>query len=91
MARRAMSHTIALKYPVRVEVHEPDFELLASVRHLKVNALAKSKRAEFELGHVKAGCCRWLVIATVKNGMITGLRIEPPPQENLLSISPESE
>jgi len=90
MARRAKSRTIAtFKYPVKVEVREAEFELLASVRYLDKDALAKSKRAEFELGHVKSGCCGLLVVAIVKNGMVTGIRIEPPRKKNLLPRAPE--
>jgi hypothetical protein len=52
-------------------------ELLGSVRHLNLDRLARATRAEVELGYVKSACCKRLVRAEVRKGMVTRIKLEP--------------
>ncbi len=76
-------------YPTKVEVRQPEFERLGSVRHLDVNALSRAAKAEIELGYVNTCCDRQMLRAVISKGMVTGLRVDAPAQKNRSSISPE--
>jgi hypothetical protein len=75
--------------PVTVQVREPEFRLLNSVRFLDVSALAKVARADVELGTVESACCRHTVYATIRKGMVIGLRTQPCTKENQTVVTPE--
>jgi hypothetical protein len=64
------------RYPVRVEVRQPKFERSAALAYLDVAKLTRAVRAEFALGHIEAGRCRKAVLAVVRRGMVTALRVE---------------
>ena len=65
-----------LRYPVRVEVRKPKFERSASLAYVDAAKLTRAARAEFEVGHFKTDGCRQAVLAVVRRGMVTGLRVE---------------
>ena len=60
---------------VKVQVRRPEFEPLKSLRSLDVKRLSKGNH-KIEIGFVKGGCCRNLVRAVIKDGMVTGCEIE---------------
>jgi hypothetical protein len=62
---------------VKVAVERPEFELLDAVSHLDVAALERATRAEIELGYVENACCRQLVRAVIRKGMVVELKVEP--------------
>jgi hypothetical protein len=64
------------RYPIRVDVRRPKFERSASLAYVDVAKLARAARAEFEVGHFEASCCRKTVLAVVRRGMVTALRVE---------------
>ncbi len=66
----------AFRYPVRVEVRRPKFERSVSLTHIDVAKLGRAARAEFEVGHFELGCCRKPVLAVVRRGLVTALRVE---------------
>jgi hypothetical protein len=78
-----------IKYPVTVQVHEPEFKLLDTTRHLDVKALASASKAEVGLGYVECCCQRQLVRAVIRKGMVTGLRIDETPKKERTPISPD--
>ena len=63
-------------YTVEVEVIEPVFEPLASLKALDVSKLSKGKH-RIEVGWLKGGCCPKLVHAIISKGMIRDLQVEP--------------
>ena len=65
------------RHSTRIEVRRPQFRLLAAVRQLDVDRLARAARAEIEVGYYEASCCRQLVKAIVRNGKVTELTGEP--------------
>ena len=77
------------RYPIRVEVRRPKFERSASLAHIDVAKLARAARAEFEVGHFEAGCCRKAVLAVVRRGRVTALRAEACEQCKPVRITPE--
>ncbi len=77
------------RYPIRVEVRRPKFERSASLAYLDVAKLTRAARAEFEVGHFEAGCCRKMVRAVVRKGMVTALRVEPCAQCKSIRLTPE--
>ncbi len=77
------------RYPIRVEVRRPKFERSASLAYIDVAKLARAARAEFEVGHLEAGCCRKAVLAVVRRGMVTALRVEACAQCKPVRITPE--
>lgn len=79
----------AFRYPIRVEVRRPKFERAASLAYIDVAKLARAARAEFELGHLEAGCCRKAVLGVVRRGMVTALRVEACAQCKPVRLTPE--
>ena len=77
------------RYPLRVEVRRPKFKRAASLAYLDVVKLARAPRAEFEVGHIEAGCCQKPVLAVVSRGMVTALRIGPCAQCKPVRLTPE--
>ena len=94
MAKASNMSKVAAEFsaPVKVQVRLPEFEPLASLKSLDVKRLSKGNH-KIEIGFVKGECCRNLVRAIVKDGMVTGCEIEgckglpktAPPRE-LLAI-----
>jgi hypothetical protein len=65
-----------LSVPMKVEIREPDFEPLDSLAALDLKRLQKGNH-KIEIGFIKGGCCRKLVRAVIKDGMVTGCEVEP--------------
>ncbi len=77
------------QHPIRVEVRRPKFERSASLAHFDAAKLARAARAEFEVGHFEAGCCRQAVLAVVRRGMVTALRVGACTQHKPIRLTPE--
>lgn len=77
------------RYPALVEVRRPKFQRSASLAYLDVAKSARAARAEFEVGHFEAGCCRKTVLAVVRRGMVTALRVEGCAQCKPVRLTPE--
>jgi hypothetical protein len=67
---------LKFKRTVEVEVRLPEFEPLASLKTLDYRRLEKGNH-RIEIGFLSGGCCRKLVWAVVRNGMVTGIEVEP--------------
>jgi hypothetical protein len=65
-----------LSLPMKVEIRAPEFEPLASLAVLDLEQLKKGNH-KIEIGFIKGGCCRKLVRALIKDGMVTGCEVEP--------------
>jgi hypothetical protein len=61
--------------PMKVEIREPEFEPMKSLAALDVKRLSKGNH-KVEVGFLKGGCCRNLVRAVIRNGMVTGFEAE---------------
>jgi hypothetical protein len=61
--------------PMKVEIREPEFEPLGSLDALDVRRLSRGNH-KVEVGFLKGGCCRNLVRAVIRNGMVTGFEVE---------------
>jgi hypothetical protein len=79
----------AFRYPVRVEIRRPEFERSASLAYIDVAKLGRAARAEFEVGHFEAGHCRKTVLAVVRKGMVTGLRMGTCARCEPVRLTPE--
>jgi len=77
------------RYPIRVEVRRPKFERSASLAYIDIAKLARAARAEFEVGHFGAGRCRTTVLAVVRRGMVTALRVEACAECKPVRLTPE--
>ncbi len=77
------------RYPIRVEVRRPKFERSASLAYIDVAKLGRAARAEFEVGHFEAGCCRKAVLAVVRRGVVTALRVEACEECKPVRLTPE--
>jgi hypothetical protein len=90
MARSKKSGVLAtIKYPLAVQIREPEFEMLDTVRHLDVKALASAAKAEIGLGYINTCCQRQLVRAVIRKGMVTGLRVDEPPRKDRTAVAPD--
>jgi len=65
-----------MNYSVPVQVRRPKLDLLPSIAYLDIPKLAGAENAEVELGSFHAGCCRRQVLAVIRNGKVTGFRVE---------------
>ena len=77
------------RYPIRVDVRQPKFEWSASLAYIDVAKLARAARAEFEVGHFEAGCCRKTVLAVVRRGLVTALHVEACTECKPVRLTPE--
>ena len=90
MARsKKRSRSITFQHSTSVEVRPAEFTLLASVRHLDALKLAKAASARIEVGYFQTDCCRQMVQAIVRNGIVTHLALEPCEEEMGEPASPE--
>jgi hypothetical protein len=90
MARSNRGKLVAtFRYPIRVEVRRPKFARSASLAYIDVAKVARTARAEFEVGHFEAGCCRKAVLAVVRRGMVTALRMPACAQCKPVRLTPE--
>ena len=77
------------RYPIRVEVRRPEFERSPSLAYVDAAKLARATRAEFEAGHFGTGRCRTAVLAVVRRGMVTALRVESCAERKPVRLTPE--
>ena len=77
MAKTAKSSSVVAEFSasVRVQVRKPRFEPLGSLSSLDVKRLERGNH-KIEIGFLHGGCCRKLVRAIVKNGMVLGFEVE---------------
>lgn len=61
----------------RVEVRPAEFVPFESVAHLDAARLQKAARARIEVGYFETDCCRQVVHATVRRGVVTELALAP--------------
>src|SRR4051812_23594205 len=61
--------------PMKVEIRQPEFEPLTSLAALDVRRLSKGNH-KIEVGFLKGGCCRNLVRAVIRDGMVTGFEVD---------------
>ena len=76
-------------HPVKVEIRQAVITPLKSVAQLDISKLERVARAEFELGYIDGGCCRQLVRAIVRKGMVTDLAVERCPETLSRKAGPE--
>jgi hypothetical protein len=62
--------------PATVEIRQPEFERLSSLAALDLKRLSKGNH-KIEIGFVKGGCCRNLVRAVIRDGLVVGCEAEP--------------
>ena len=86
---RSKLRTFTLTYPVRVRVTHARLEALASLKYIDTAELARAARAEIAVGFVKTDCCRHVVRAVVRKGMVTAIQIEPADKDKQTRITPE--
>jgi hypothetical protein len=90
MARSSRGKLVAtFRYPIQVDVRRPKFERSASLAYIDVAKLARVARAEFEVGHFEAGCFRKAVLAVVRRGKVTALRVQACAQCKSVRLTPE--
>jgi len=66
---------LTFDHSFKVEVYEPDFEPLSSTNSLDEKKLSTGDHT-IEFGYMKGGCCRKLVYAIIKDGMVVGIKAE---------------
>ena len=78
MAKSPKKPPVLAKFsvPMKVEIRQPEFEPLASLAALDLKRLQEGNH-KIEIGFIKGGCCRKLVRAVIKDGMVTGCEVEP--------------
>jgi hypothetical protein len=69
------SSAFSFNHEIRVEVQIPKFEPLNSLKSLDCTRFAKGTH-KIEVGFVSGGCCRKLVRAVVREGMVTRFEME---------------
>ena len=77
------------RYSGVLEVRRPSFKQSRLLAYVDVAKLARVARAEFEVGHFEVGCGRTTVLAVVRRGMVTALRLEGCAECKPLRITPE--
>jgi hypothetical protein len=75
-AKAAAKPLAKFQFPMTAEVRIPDFTPFDSLKALDLDLLGKGKH-RIEIGTMTGGCCRKLVYAVVKNGVVTAVEAEP--------------
>ncbi len=76
-SRTRSPRTIVLQRSVPIEVTPLPFTPLEAVQSFDLGALARAKSARIEVGHYETGCCRRVVYAVIRKGMVTKFELEP--------------
>lgn len=63
-------------FPCRVEVRRARFIPLAVLRYVDPDKLSRGAH-KVEVGYSEGGCCRSSVYALIRNGVVTGIEVEP--------------
>ncbi len=87
---RSSSKTIRFNHPIEVRARPLPIKYFSSFRNLDVARLSKAKNAELELGMVKTSCCEQIVRATVRNGKVVNVSVEPCEPKNKKRAIPQS-
>lgn len=66
---------LTFEHPFKVEVYEPDFEPLSSIQSFDEKKLSTGDHS-IEIGYMTGGCCKKLVYAIIKEGMVVGIKAE---------------
>lgn len=66
---------IKFEYPITIEVHPVQFELASSLALLDPTRLSRGNH-KIEVGWVKGGCCRKVVRAVIRKGMVAAVEVE---------------
>jgi hypothetical protein len=74
MAESSKSVTIHQRVPIQVSL--AGFKTFDSARYADIERLKAVKQARIEVGYFETGCCKRLVHAVVKKGMVTKLDLE---------------
>ena len=74
--------------PVKVQVRHPEFVPLATLASLDVDRLSRGSH-KIEIGFMEGGCCRNLVRAVIRGGMVVGIEVEPCEETRGGKASPE--
>jgi hypothetical protein len=82
---------VAFQYPARVEVRRPRFHRSAALAYVDAGKLSRAARAEFEVGYLESECCRTPIMAVVRSGMVTALRVEACAECKPVRLTPELE
>jgi hypothetical protein len=77
------------RHPSLVEVRRPKFKRSRVLAYLDVAKLTRAVRAEFEVGHFETGCCRMTVLAVVRKGIVTALRLKGCTDCKPVRLTPE--
>jgi hypothetical protein len=78
-----------ITHKMRIEKVRPTFTPLASISQLDLKKVAAKSKTDIELGYLSSGLCRQMVRASVKKGIVTGIRLEPCTSKKTQRPSPE--
>jgi hypothetical protein len=76
MKKKQTNRSVTFAFRMKVEATIPEFVALTSNRSLDFKRLGKGNH-KIEVGYYKGGCCPKVVRAVIRNGMVTGLDVEP--------------
>jgi hypothetical protein len=76
MNKKQTNRSATFDFRVKVQATIPEFVALTSNRSLDFKRLGKGNH-KIEVGYYKGGCCPKVVRAVVRDGMVTGLDVEP--------------
>jgi len=74
-SKRKRSPILTFEHPLKIEVYVPEFEPLSAIDFLDAGKLSNGDH-RVEIGFFKGGCCKKLVHAVIKNGMVVGIEAE---------------
>jgi hypothetical protein len=76
-SKKHSPRSIVLRQRFEIEATPVPFTTFDSVRHLDVARLSRAAHARVELGYFDTGCCRRVLHAVVRKGLVTKLELEP--------------
>lgn len=88
-AAKSSSRSFIVNQRVAVKVTPVPFTPLATLKHLDVARLKRAGQQRIEVGYFESECCRRMVYAVVRKGMVVKLELDPC--EGEVKTTPETE
>jgi hypothetical protein len=80
---------VVFQYPMEIEVRPLKIHRASSLAYLDAEKLSRAAKTEFDVGHVVVGATRRSVRATVRKGIVTGIRVEGCADCKPVEMSPQ--
>jgi hypothetical protein len=77
MPKKEKGKSFTLAYTAEVKITLPKLQFMSSLKYLDADALSHVPKIKIDVGFFKTPCCDRHLRAVIKDGMVTGLEMDP--------------